>query len=57
MGGGASKSGKSNTGSAKGRGDYLETLQRDAADDQRPGFLGDAAMEVLRTLRSGERGE
>jgi len=55
--GGAAKSQKSNTGTAKGRGDYLEALQRDEADDARPGFLGDATMEVLGTLRSTERGE
>ena len=56
--GGAAKGGsKSSTGNAKGRGDFLQDMQRDDAADDRANFLGDATLEVIRTRRSSERGE
>ena len=56
-GGGAKPGKSSNTGSSKGRGDFLLDMQRDDADDQRGAFLDDATLEVIRMRRTAERGE
>ena len=60
--GGTGKGGKpgSNSGNksnAKGRGDFLQDMQRDEAADSRGAFLDDATLEVIRTRRIAERGE
>ena len=51
-GGAGSGKAKSNTGTTQGRGDFLELLQRGAADDGRGEFLDDATREPLRLLRA-----
>lgn len=59
--GGTGKGGKPGSNSkqnnAKGRGDFLQDMQRDEAADCRGAFLDDATLEVIRTRRMAERGE
>ena len=58
--GGTGKGGKPGSNSknnAKGRGDFLQDMQRDEAADCRGAFLDDATLEVIRTRRIAERGE
>jgi hypothetical protein len=54
---GSNSGNKSNANNAKGRGDFLQDMQRDEAADCRGAFLDDATLEVIRTRRIAERGE
>ncbi len=55
--GAGAKGAKSNTANSKGRGDYLEQMQHEEADDARAAFIDDATADVVRTTRIVERGE
>jgi hypothetical protein len=54
--GGAKAGGGSANKAKNAKGDFLESLQRDEADEERGGFRDDAAREVIRRLRGSRRG-